>query len=497
MAEQYDVIVIGAGPGGATLAALCARAGRRVLLVEKNDQAGGKALTLQRKGYGYEMWPVIGIPGLAAGQRSRYEELLEALDATDRVPVSVPTQESRMSGGIVYRRGPGDWLRMGGGAADDDALGRFQATFDLTAEEVEPMVTMGATILGLTDEDVEGLRGRSVLDYLDQFGLPAGVMAYIGVLLNMFFLIGPDRIPAPEGVEICLKNFVLVGGASLYFRGGIGRVLEVAADYVGDHGGAFVTKAKVERILVEGNRVAGIQTSEGTFRAPVVVSNAGIQPTVLKLAGPEHFSTDYVEYVRGLEPSWGIVGHRYFLDAPVFPPAGLAFGDLSWWDTKRYEQARAGDWPDVPQLYWSTPALWDPGLAPGDGSQVVLIGTLSDPDPESPMSEDALARSHEAALDAWPSLERHLAKKEAYTTRSVSALTRDSAVPGAGGECIGIAQTMEQEGPNKPNPRTPLEGLYIVGCDAGGKGVATHMGVDSGFRVAEMVLEDLGAGVPA
>ena len=83
-------------------------------------------------------------------------------------------------------------------------------------------------------------------------------------------------------------------------------------------------------------------------------------------------------------------------------------------------------------------------------------------------------------------------RKEAYTTKSVSALTRDSAVPGAGGECIGIAQTMEQEGSNKPNPRTPLEGLYIVGCDAGGKGAATHQAVDSGFRVAEMVFDDIG-----
>jgi prolycopene isomerase len=150
----------------------------------------------------------------------------------------------------------------------------------------------------------------------------------------------------------------------------------------------------------------------------------------------------------------------------------------------------------VPQLYWSTPSLWDPGLAPGDGSQVALIGTLSDPDPESPMSEDAVNRVHETSLEAWPELGDHIVKKEVFTTRSVSAMSRDSAVPGAGGECIGIAQVIEQEGPNKPNPRTPLDGLYIVGCDAGGKGVATHMGVDSGFRVAEMVLEDLGAAVP-
>jgi prolycopene isomerase len=368
----------------------------------------------------------------------------------------------------------------------------MQHTFGLTEAEMQPMITMATDIMGMAQEDMDALDTTPALDYLEKFDLPDGVLSYIGVLLNMFFLIGPDRIPASEALRICLRDFMLQGGSSVYFEGGIGRVMEVAAEYVGDSGGTYLTKAKVNRILVENGKVAGIETPQGTFRAPVVVSNAGIQPTVLKLAGEENFTSEYAQYVRDLEPSWGIVGWRFFLDAPVFAPAGLALGPKSWWTTERYEAARAGNWPDVPQLYWSTPALWDPGLAPGDGSQVCLIGTLSDPDPESPMSEDACQRVYETTCAAWPDFEKHLVKKEAYTTRSVSTMTRDSAVPGSGGECIGIAQTIEQECKNKPNPRTPLEGLYIVGCDAGGKGVATHMGVDSGFRVAEMVLDDLG-----
>jgi prolycopene isomerase len=492
MTNDYDVIVIGAGPGGATIAALCARAGKRVLLAEKNEQAGGKALTLHRKGYGYEMWPVIGIP---TGP-SRYQELLDAMGRADEVPVMVPTPQARMSGGVQYHMNDGGWRRV---PPDENRQGveNLQATFDLTAQEMLPLATMASEIFNLSDEELAGMHDTPALDFLQKFGLPDGVLSYIGVLLNMFFLVGLDRLPAAEGIGICIRDFMLQGGNSVYFRGGIGRVMEVAADYVADHGGTYLTKARVERILVEGDRVAGIVTPQGTFRAPVVVSNAGIQPTVLKLAGAEHFSAEYVEYVRRLEPSWGIVGCRYFLDAPVFAPAGLALGDKSWWDTERYESARAGNWPDVPQLYWSTPSLWDPGLAPGDGSQVALIGTLSDPDPESPMSEDAINRVHETSLDAWPELGAHIVKREVFTTKSVSLMSRDSAVPGAGGECIGIAQVIEQEGPNKPNPRTPLDGLYIVGCDAGGKGVATHMAVDSGFRVAAMVLADLGTKAPA
>ena len=45
MADQYDVIVIGAGLGGLTAAALIARAGRKTLLVERNELVGGAAST--------------------------------------------------------------------------------------------------------------------------------------------------------------------------------------------------------------------------------------------------------------------------------------------------------------------------------------------------------------------------------------------------------------------------------------------------------------------
>lgn len=487
MSDDYDVIVIGAGPGGATIAALLTEAGLRVLLAEKNDRAGGKAMTLHRHGFGYEMWPVVAIPG----GPSRYDELLKRLQRDGDVPLAIPPPEQQQDGGIVYHCDDGRWLRMEP-SESDNPLDSFAQTFDLTAEQMQPVVDMAMAVFALDDEGIDALEDISILDWLNHFDLPAGPLAYIGVMLNMFFLIGPDRIPASEAIRICLRGFMLSGGAFQYWKGGIGRTLEVAAEYVADNGGTFLPKTRTDRIIVEDGRAVGIVTPAGEFRARAVISNAGIQPTVLKLAGEQHFPPEYARYVGELEPSWGIAGIRYFLDAPVFPPAGLAFGNRSWWTTERYEQACCGDWPDIPPLYWSTPALWDPGLAPEDGSQVVLIGTLADPDPDSDMSDDAIERIHRTALEAWPALAEHIVRRESYTTRSVSNLTRDAVVAGAGGECIGIAQTMEQEGRNKPKARTPLSGLYIVGCDAGGRGVATHQAVDSGFRVAELVLEDLG-----
>ena len=106
------------------------------------------------------------------------------------------------------------------------------------------------------------------------------------------------------------------------------------------------------------------------------------------------------------------------------------------------------------------------------------------------MSLAGIAKVEEAIAAAWPGITDHIVKREAYTTQSVSAQSRDSVVPGQGGECIGLGQFIGQVGRTKPDPRTPLPGLYLVGCDAGGIGMGTHQAVDSAFNVAAMVLAD-------
>ena len=52
--EAYDVVVIGAGIGGLSVAALLAKAGKSVLLVERHDRPGGYAHGFRRRGYHFD-----------------------------------------------------------------------------------------------------------------------------------------------------------------------------------------------------------------------------------------------------------------------------------------------------------------------------------------------------------------------------------------------------------------------------------------------------------
>ena len=63
--DEFDVVVVGARYGGAPLPALLAHQGRRVALAEKTPRAGGKAQTLDRRGYRYEQFGAVGIPAVA------------------------------------------------------------------------------------------------------------------------------------------------------------------------------------------------------------------------------------------------------------------------------------------------------------------------------------------------------------------------------------------------------------------------------------------------
>ncbi len=232
---------------------------------------------------------------------------------------------------------------------------------------------------------------------------------------------------------------------------------------------------------------AKIETEHGTFTAPVVVSTAGIQPTVLKLVGAPHFDSAYVDYVRGLEPGWGWATVRYFIDAPLMD-AGmyLLYADDTWWDTEGYARFRHGEGHEEVVVFITVPAVFDPAMAPA-GKQCLIAGTVCSPDPAATEIETLYRRIDATIARVFPHVWNAVARRETDGPAEISAHTRDSVVPGQGGECVGLGQIVGQCGRHKPSPRTPLPGLYLAGCDAGAAAMGTHQACSSGMAVAAMI----------
>jgi phytoene dehydrogenase-like protein len=482
--ENYDVIVIGGGPGGLSCAALCAKQGLRTLLIEKNGGTGGKAVTPWRNGFKYELGPKLQVPVRDTG----FAQLFEALGIPEKLrPIQLSSAE-------VWYKGPSDqWKTMTNPDTGTDPSALFELWGLDDSERLRALEIMTGMIT-LKPEQLDELDDVSMQTYLDRIGdIPHGLYNYMAMHANASLAEPIDQVAASEQIKIL--QHIALQGAGGYYEGGFGRVLDDIADAIREGGGEILTGTRVEQILVEDGRATGVRTSAGDFRAGTVVSDAGLQPTVLKLVGKEHFEKSYVDYVESLVPGWGWASIRYFLSERVMKAnMYMAYADGSWLDVERAGRICAGEVPDEVILFITVPSNFDSSMAP-PGKQCLVTGTICPPDPDGKVSEILYRKIDEIMQEIFPEAWAVVERKECEGPVEVSQHTRDSVLPGGqGGECVGLAQIAGQCGRLKPDPQSPITGLYFAGCDAGSEGMGTHQASTSGMRVAGLVIDAHAAG---
>ncbi|MBN1691517.1 MAG: NAD(P)/FAD-dependent oxidoreductase [Dehalococcoidia bacterium] len=464
--HEYNVIVIGAGPGGVACAAALAGKGIKILLVEKNDRPGGKSMSFSKNGFTYELWPISGSPT----RDNRFSQFTREL-GLDLQMIPPPGIS-----GVLYK---------------DNQTGEYKPftkeTGNPTEEQVKEVKRFLGDIRAMQPDEIDKLDDVTFHDFISNYRVPVPFYSQQAMDANITFVEPIDMLAASEVVRT--RQDFMRSGAGLYFKGGYGKMAEALAGSVKANGGDVLTNARVEKIEIKDGKVTGVVTAKGTFKAPIVVSNAGIQPTVLKLVGPENFDKDYVEYVRKLQPSVGLMGIRYFLDRPVFDLCTyITYSDDNYINKQRLADLEKGKAPDDLLVFMVVPSVFDPDLAPV-GKQCVLASTLCPADAKYPYN-DMLWKKLDATINKiWPLVAKHTESKDFYSTGDVSSVSRDHVLPGQGGECIGLGQIVGQCGKHKPSAAAPVKGLFYAGCDAGGYGCGTHHGVDSGIRVSELVLQ--------
>ncbi|MBT4521072.1 MAG: FAD-dependent oxidoreductase [Halieaceae bacterium] len=478
MTNQYDVIVIGAGPGGASAAALLAKKGKRVLLVDKNKKAGGRMMTLQRDGFSFELFPINCVPT----DHSRFETLLDELGLQDQVErVSADS-----IGVLMYEDEHGVTRSWDMG---DSTLALFK-TLGVPWWNL-PALYRTLRFLGkvstLKADEIEKLYAVSAMDYVDQFEIPKGIRTYfLASFGEGAFEMTSDRTSAAEAVKLfqeAMKN-----GGGRYYSKGIGHVFEVCAGAVENLGGTVLMKTRAGSIDVENGRVTGITTVNGEqYFSPLVISSAGIRQTVIKLVGEEHYDQKYVEWVSGLESNLACAGYRWVLNKPVLKtPMTIYFPEGCVATFDEFEEMAAGKIkPSNSYIYLGTTSLYQ-GMAP-QGKQLVYAVMSCLPDPELDI-QPYLDYVRDRVRKIMPEVLDCIELEETVGPANVPGLGNDAIFPGQGGESYGLALSVGQAGNVLLGGDSPIDGLYYVGCDAGGSGLGTNQAVDSALNVTKMVL---------
>jgi len=477
--REYDVIVVGAGLGGVTCAALLAKWGLKVVVLDKNEHVGGKQMGISVRGFKGEMWPTYGIP----------KEASPFLDAFRELGIESKLDLIPGSNALMYRRPSGEWMTTvnPAGKQDMDATLNMFRAWQLSEKETETTVKVLSEMVLMTPEQLDALNDVSVQQWVSQHGeLPPALFGFLAVQSNLMATGLYELVAIWELARIMQ---IFGGSTNAYPRGGYAKLVNDIVEVFKANGGEVRMKARVEKITVKDGHVIGATTRDEVFHAPIVVSNAGIQPTVLKLVGEEYFDKAYVNYVKSIVPSLGFCCQRYIFREPVMQQ-GVYVGTSadSYLDVKRIDDLRAGKIPEVVSIYAVNPAHFDPDMAPS-GKQLLLIGTWCRPDPRAKEIKALQEKVDQQFEEMFPQESKYIEAREGYVgPAQVAALSRDSVLPGVGGEAVGLAVTVGYCGKSKPSVKAPVAGLFYVGHDAGGAGyLGTHQAVSSGVRVAPVV----------
>lgn len=403
--SKYDAIIVGGGHNGLVCGAYLAKAGKRVLVLERNERVGGAAITREIA------------PGFRASTFSYLMSLLhprvmsdlrladyglKVLPATNMfTPLSLEDYILFMDSVEGTTREIARFSKKDATAYPkfDAVLNRVAVAFRhlLLQTPVDPTKT---NISGLADLIVFAWENRkatphfyelydvltmSAYDYLSEWfenDIIKGVLAY-------YSGIGSFQGPKTPGSAYILLHHLMgehegAGGWG-FIEGGMGMISESIAASGRDAGMEIVTGADVDRILTRSGRAYGVRTADGReYHAKAVSVNVSAKILVTRMLDRADLPEDYVWHVETLRTESAAAKINIACDElPDFKAfdaqkCGFAYPSYTHiapgaeYLERAYDEAKAGWYSSKPFVTVTAPTTVDKTLAP-EGKHVVNL----------------------------------------------------------------------------------------------------------------------------
>jgi phytoene dehydrogenase-like protein len=396
-ANQYDAIVIGAGHNGLVAAAYLARAGKKVVILERREVVGGAAMT-EEIFPGYRFTEFSYVVSLLRPEIIRDLELprhgLKILPLPSTV---TPLENGDYLAGWddhdltrqeVYRHSP----------RDAEAYDEYSRVMARAAKAIKPIISMvPPDPSSLSPRDLLGLlklgKYARSLSEKELYRIAKLVTQSSADLLDEWFefdplkgtksasgIIGTFLGPRSPGTAYVLLHHYMgeIDGAFRawgFAKNGTGGVSAAIANSARALGVEIRTSAPVDKVIVKGGVAAGVALQNGDeLRAKIVLSAADPKRTFLQFVDGKHLPDEFVQSIRNFRVRGSSGKVNIALNAlPDFtclPGEGpLHRGAISIspsidYIERAYDEAKYGQYSKNPYIDMIIPSMIDRDMAP-------------------------------------------------------------------------------------------------------------------------------------
>ncbi|MER8483282.1 NAD(P)/FAD-dependent oxidoreductase [Mesorhizobium sp. M1322] len=397
---SFDAIVIGGGHNGLVSAAVLAKSGRKVLVLEAATDVGGAART-------EEFAPGFRVSSVAHLLNRLHPDVVKTLELErhgldiargDFVPSVALSQDGLP---LVLHGAYGEVL-TGAGSTEQTAWKQLRAQLlryagilkpflarrppDLSGMSLLETLSLGQTALALKKLGKEDMRDflrvllMNVADLLDEQLADDRLKGLLAFDATLGSHLGPRSPTSLLGLYYRLAGEAGgTAGAQVQPKGGMGAVISAIRAAAEKAGVTIRTATPVARIIVEKGCAAGVVLDSGEMlRAKTIVSAINPAITLLDLVGSREIDTGFIRKVRNIRMKGDAAKLNLALDRPPqFAGADaadhkgrLVIAPSPDGVERAFNPSKYGEFSPEPVMEITLPSLADPSLAP-DGACVL------------------------------------------------------------------------------------------------------------------------------